>query len=95
MCTSHVAGNTQMASLDKQVTQNGLGLTMQWQVEYTMVSSRLWSLAMIRGGVGDVHPFLVSRNTLGNGKTTTQNFKDKSQTVVAESGGVLHLAMWK
>ena len=25
MCTSNVAGNTQMASLDRQVTQNGLG----------------------------------------------------------------------
>ena len=24
MCTSNVAGNTQMASLDRQVTQNGL-----------------------------------------------------------------------
>ena len=24
MCTSHVADNTQMASLDRQVTQNGL-----------------------------------------------------------------------
>ena len=26
MCTSKVAGNTQMASLDRQVTQNGLGV---------------------------------------------------------------------
>ena len=26
MCTSTVAGNTQMASLDRQVTQNGLGV---------------------------------------------------------------------
>ena len=60
MCTSNVAGNTQMASLDRQVTQNGL--------EYTMVSSRLPSLAMLRGGVADVDPFLVIRNTLGNGK---------------------------
>ena len=60
-----------------------------------MVSSRLPSLAMMRGGVADVDPFLVSRNTLGNGKTTNS----KSQTsnvkmVVAESGGGLHLAMW-
>ena len=31
MCTSKVAGNTQMASLDRQVTQNGQGLTKQWQ----------------------------------------------------------------
>ena len=52
-----------------------------------MVSSRLPSLAMMRGGVADVDPFLVSRNTLGNGKTTTQNLKDKSQMVIAESGG--------
>ena len=26
MCTSNIAGNTQMASLDRQVTQNGLGV---------------------------------------------------------------------
>ena len=26
MCTSNVAGNTQMARLDRQVTQNGLGV---------------------------------------------------------------------
>ena len=26
MCTSNVAGNTQMASLVRQVTQNGLGV---------------------------------------------------------------------
>ena len=26
MCTSNIAGNTQMASLDRQVTQNGLGI---------------------------------------------------------------------
>ena len=26
MCTSNVAGHTQMASLDRQVTQNGLGV---------------------------------------------------------------------
>ena len=34
-----------------------------------MVSSRLLSLAMMSGGVLDVEPFLVSGNTLGNGKT--------------------------
>ena len=33
---------------------------------------------------GDVEPFLISRNTIGNGKTTTQNLK--CQMVVAESG---------
>ena len=53
-----------------------------------MVSSRLPSLAMMRGGVVDVDPFLISRNTLGNGKTTTQNLKDKSQMVVAGCGVV-------
>ena len=68
MCTSHVAGNTQMASLDRQVTQNGLGVNNAITREYTMVSSRLPSLVMMRGGVADVDPFLVSRNALGNGK---------------------------
>ena len=53
-------------------------------------------LAMMSGGVVDVEPFLISRNTLGNRKTANS----KSQTsnvkmVVAESGGGLHLAMWK
>ena len=60
---------------------------MQLQGEYTMVSSRLPSLVMMRGGVADADPFLVSRNTLGKGKTTTQSLKDKCQMVVAESGG--------
>ena len=58
-----------MASLDRQVTQNGLEVNNAIAREYTMVSSRLPSLAMMRGGVADVDPFLVSRNTLGNGKT--------------------------
>ena len=35
MCTSHVAGNTQMASLDRQVTQNGLGVNNAIAREYT------------------------------------------------------------
>ena len=69
MCTSNVAGNTQMASLDRQVTQNGLGVNNAIAREYTMVSSRLPSLAMMRGSVADVDPFLDSRNTLGNVKT--------------------------
>ena len=52
-----------------------------------------WSMSMdlmvmMSGSVLDVEPFLISRNTLGNGKTTNQNLKDKSQMVVAESGGV-------
>ena len=48
MCTSNIAGNTQMASLDRQVTQNGQGLTMQWQGESTMEgyhdTKMIWSL---------------------------------------------------
>ena len=48
---------------------------MQLQGEYTMVSSRLSSIAMMSGGVLDVEPFLISRNTLGNRKNTTQNLK--------------------
>ena len=39
---------------------------------------------MMRGGVVHVDLFLISRITLGNEKTTTQNLKDKSQMVVAE-----------
>ena len=56
---------------------------MQLQGEYTKMSSRLPSVSMMRGGALDVDPFLISRNTLGNGKTTTQNLKDKYQMVVA------------
>ena len=41
-------------------------------------------VAMMSVGVVDVEPFLISRNTLGNGKTTTQNLKDKCQMVVAD-----------
>ena len=48
-----------------------------------MMSSKLPSVSMMRGGALDVDPFLISRNTLGNGKTTTQNLKDKCQMVVA------------
>ena len=58
------------------------GLSMQLQV-MTKMSLKLPSLAMMSGGVLDVELFLISRNTLGNGKTTTQNLKDKSQMVVA------------
>ena len=36
MCTSNVAGNTQVASLDRQVTQNGLGVNNAMAREYTM-----------------------------------------------------------
>ena len=51
MCTSHIAGNTQMASLDRQVTQNGLGVNNAIAREYTKVSSRLPSFAMMSVGV--------------------------------------------
>ena len=54
MCTSHVAGNNQMASLGKQVTQNGLGVNNAIARGYTMVSSRLPSFAMMSSGVLDV-----------------------------------------
>ena len=67
---------------------------MQLQGEYTMVAMRLPSV-MMRGDVVNVDPFLISRNILGSRKTTTQNLKDTSQMVVAESGGSLHLAMRK
>ena len=56
MCTSNVAGNTQMASLDRQVTQNGLGVINAMAREYTMegyhdtkIIWRLPSLAMMSG----------------------------------------------
>src|SRR6187399_3568675 len=57
---------------------------MQLQGEYTMMSSKLPPESMMRRVVLDVDPFLISRNTLGNGKTTTQNLKDKCQMVVAD-----------
>ena len=65
------------------MTQNGLGVNNAIAREYTMMSSKLPSVSMMRGGALDVDPFLISRNTLGNGKTTTQNLKDKYQMVVA------------
>ena len=74
MCTSNIAGNTQMASLDRQVTQNGLGV------------NNAMCKGIYNGGIpryqDDGDSSLSSRNTLGNGKTTNQNLKDKSQTVV-------------
>ena len=57
MCTSNVAGNTQMASLDRQVTQNGLGVINAMAREYTMEGYhdtkmiwRLPSVSMMSGG---------------------------------------------
>ena len=61
MCTSHVAGNTQMARLDRQVMQNGLGVNNAMAREYTMEGYhdtkmiwRLPSVSMMSGGVLDV-----------------------------------------
>ena len=57
MCTSNIAGNTQMASLDRQVMQNELGVINAIAREYTMEGYhdtkmiwRLTSLAMMSGG---------------------------------------------
>ena len=57
MCTRNIAGNTQMASLDRQVTQNGLGVNNAIAREYTMEGFhntkmiwRLPSLTMMSGG---------------------------------------------
>ena len=57
MCTSNVVGNTQMASLDRQVTQNGLVVINAIARENTMegyhdtkMIRRLPSLAMMSGG---------------------------------------------
>ena len=57
MCTSRVAGNTQMASLDRQVTQNGLRVINAMAREYTMEGYhdtkmiwRLPSAVMMSGG---------------------------------------------
>ena len=41
-------------------------------------------MSMMRGGVADVDPFLVSRNTLGNGKTA--NSKSQRQMSNGSSG---------
>ena len=57
MCTSNVADNTQMASLDMQVTQNGLGVIKAKAREYTMEgyhdTKMIWmllSVSMMSGG---------------------------------------------
>ena len=80
-----------MASLDRQVTQNGLWVNnamvrriyngcrrgyRQWFVNGEVVNVDDDLAAMMNGGVLDVEPFLISRNTLGNGKTANS----KSQT---------------
>ena len=88
MCTSNVAGNTQMASLDRQVTQNELGVInaiargiYNGVVEVTVLGDDEWRCSRCRYQ-DDGDSSLSGRNTLGNGKTTTQNLKDKSQTMV-------------
>ena len=57
MCTSHVAGNTQMASLDRQVTQNGLGFINAMTKEYTMEgyhdTEMIWRLPSVSMMSGD------------------------------------------
>ena len=57
MCTSNIASNTQMASLDRQVMQNGLGVNNAMAREYTMggfhdteMIWRLPSVSMMSGG---------------------------------------------
>ena len=53
-------------------------------------------MVMMRGSVVDVDPFLISRNTLGNGKTAnSKSPKANVKMVVAESGGGMHSAMRK
>ena len=75
MCTSNVAGNTQMASLDRQVTQNGLGVNnavargiYNCVVEVTVLCNDEWRCSWCRYQ-DDGDSSLSSRNTLGNGKT--------------------------
>jgi hypothetical protein len=82
MCTSNVAGNTQMASLDRQVTQNGLGVNnaiargiynggiprYQDDMEVTVRADDEWRCSWCRYQ-DDGDSSLSSRNTLGNGKT--------------------------
>ena len=51
MCTSNIAGNTQMASLDRQVTQNGLrGYQCNCKSDMSNIKVRLPSEAMMSGG---------------------------------------------
>ena len=94
MCTSNVAGNTQMASLDRQVTQNGLGVInanargiYNGVVEVTVLCDDEWRCSWCRYQ-DDGDSSLSSRNTLGNGKIVNS----KSQMTYVkwlqrESGG--------
>ena len=85
MCTSNVAGNIQMASLDRQVTQKGLGVInaiargmynggIPWyqddtDMEVTVSGDDEWRCSWCRYQ-DDGDSSLSSQNTLGNGKTT-------------------------
>ena len=76
VCTSNVANNTQMASLDRQVTQNGLGVInaiargiYNGVIEVTVLGDDEWRCSWCRYQ-DDGDSSLSSRNTLGNGKTT-------------------------
>ena len=62
MCTSHVAGNTQrLVSMGKLRKSKAMGLSMQLQGEYTMVSSKLLSFAMMsRGALGGATKMMVT-----------------------------------
>ena len=98
MCTSNVAGNTQMASLDRQVTQNGLGVNnamargiynggiprYQDDMEVTVRGDDEWRCSWCRYQ-DDGDSSLSSRNTLGNGKKTT-NSKSQGQKSNGGSG---------
>ena len=60
MCISNIVGNSQMASLNRHVTQNGLGVINAMAREYTMegyhdtkMIRRLPSAVMMSGGVLD------------------------------------------
>jgi hypothetical protein len=86
-----------MASLNRQVTQNGLGVINAIArgiyndvVEVTVVMYDEDLVAMMSGGVLDVEPSLISRNTLGNGKTV--NSKSQRQMSKEGSGKVVVVA---
>jgi hypothetical protein len=74
------------------VTQNGLGVInargiYNGVVEVTVLMYDDDLVAMMSGGVLDVEPFLISRNTLGNGKTANS----KSQRQMSDGGS----EMWR
>ena len=99
MCTSNVAGNTQMASLDRQVTQNGLGVNnamarviYKGVVEVTVLCDDEWRCSWCRYQ-DDGDSFLSSRNTLGNGKTA--NSKSQMTNVKWWERKVVVVCTWQ